>query len=177
MLASGFCKTVLVVARRRFLERPQVARYRLRRQSQAAWLCPLQLLPAFIAARDDRSAHQAPIWNAVRARFAEAHAANTTWPMSAASRQASHRLTFCCRRQPADQLLPRHRALPLTLMRLFGNKKLRLHSSVPYPRLKTPLDSCLLFCFPPLTLPCMSLSTLFGVSCRDNIFSTSRTRL
>jgi len=32
---------------------------------------------------------------------------------------------------PADQQLPRHRALPLTLMRLFGNKKLRLHSSVP----------------------------------------------
>ena len=37
-----------------------------------------QLLPALIAARDDRSAHQAPIWNAVRARLAEAHAADTT---------------------------------------------------------------------------------------------------
>ena len=56
---------------------PQVARYRFRRRSQAAWFWPLQFLPAFIAARDDRSAHQAPIWNTVCARFAEAHAAKT----------------------------------------------------------------------------------------------------
>ena len=32
-------------------------------------------------------------------------------------------------------------------MRLFGTQKTRLHSSVPWPHLKMPIDSCLLFCF------------------------------
>ena len=35
----------------------------------------------------------------------------------------------------------------LTQMRLFGTQKTRLHSSVPWPHLKMPIDSCLLFCF------------------------------
>ena len=35
----------------------------------------------------------------------------------------------------------------LTTMRRFRTEKMRLRSSVPWPHLKNPLDSCLLFCF------------------------------
>ena len=62
-------------------------------------------------------------------------------------------------------------------MRLFGTQKTRLHSSVPWPHLKMPIDSCLLFCFSlPWLYPSFPKAHCLG-SLADNCFHSSAVRV